>query len=279
MASIIDYKEWTQNHNFLDSKKYKLIKNNKRCFVAHHARRNVYSKIFKKPLSPEHSTFLLELLINPQFYSRYTRFLTELLVDTLFDGSQLIYGYNMKGGKTLNTRSLKEYLKKTKTRWMKDMEQYQFYYSDFKPDNLITINNRISLIDLESIRRITKTVPPPLNPKSNRIGIASAIKIELYDIGWYYAKIFKIQRKCKPISDASNIYSHPAKEEIIQESGEEIQENITHNEEIQENISHVEEIQENTSHLEEIQENATQENSRRNSEEEEIQEKPKVSGN
>jgi len=198
MVGIIDYTEWISSRDLSNSKKYKIIKDNNRCSVIYNIQRKIYIKIFKKPLTLEHSQFLTKLVSIPYFYRKYTRFLMDLMFTSTPDDSVLIQGYIMKGGKILNIRQLRDYLNKTKIQWLRDMEKYQFYFSDFKPANLININNQISLIDLESIRQITQTVPNPRSIK-NKQAVATTAKIDLYGLDWYYSKIYNIQRNIKPI--------------------------------------------------------------------------------
>ena len=188
MVAVIDYATWPKKDKFGNTSKYIVVRENQKCIVIHNIKKNIFIKIYKEPIKLENSKFLINLLTDFKFQNKYARFLIDVLIIHDEEKNKLIKGYTMHGGKTLTTATLKKYLYINKEIWKRDMRKYSFYYNDFKPDNLIMLDNYISLIDLDAIRQIRPHSPTKVKKYS-----ASKRKIELFDLGWYYSELVNIQ--------------------------------------------------------------------------------------
>jgi len=187
----------------LPMKSYKLVRDNKRNQIYHDKSSQKYLKLFNTPLDKEHSTFLFNLFHIPWFRKTFTPHLTNLVVKYDINRKEAvnknICGYIMNAGKTLDRNELIAHFRSHRNQscWKKSMKKFNFYYNDFKTNNLIKTSENgkkvIGLIDLEAIRPITGSQHHTEYSARNLSNIKR--KIELFQLKWYYDYLYKLQDK------------------------------------------------------------------------------------
>lgn len=180
----IEYNDWVITFDS-NNPRYETIKDNHRCIIYQDLKKKRFIKCYHDSLSQGHNDFLIEILSDPKFQRRFCPHLLYIIINT---ENNILKGYIMEAGRTLNTFELIEYMGVFKTIWKQYMENYCFIYNDIKPNNLIYAKGKIGLIDLEALKPITKDSPViDFNDKNQQI------KIEKFRISWYYQWAQKIQ--------------------------------------------------------------------------------------
>ena len=120
----------------------------------------------------------IDLFQNNSFKKRFCPALRTIIVE-----DNHLVGYITKKGRTLTVSELKRYCSNPmiQKKWKKAIAKYNFFYNDFKANNLIILPSRqISLIDFEAIARL---------PTGDNVQFTSRntqIKSKLFNLSWYY---------------------------------------------------------------------------------------------
>ena len=160
------------------SKKYQKLNKSKRNLIYFNQRKQLYCKIYSQPFSEQKTQFLIDLFQNNSFKKRFCPALRTIIVE-----DNRMVGYITKKGRTLTVSELKRYFSNPmiQKRWKKAITKYNFFYNDFKANNLIILPSRqISLIDFEAIARL---------PTGDNVQFTcrnTQIKSKLFNLSWYY---------------------------------------------------------------------------------------------
>ena len=108
---------------------------------------NIYTTIYKNPID------LYNMFIT---YEKYILFFCQGLI-SLIEENGLLKGYEMRKseGKVKKSDAIK-YIYQNKNIFIEFMQKSKYYYCDLDNKNMIYIDNNISLIDLDSFRKINK---------------------------------------------------------------------------------------------------------------------------
>ena len=89
-------------------------------------------------------------------YEKYINYLCIGLICIIEEDGKL-KGYQMKKGKPVSRNQCLKYIKENKNFLVEFLLKSEYFYCDWKHSNMILINNKISLIDLDSFHKIIKT--------------------------------------------------------------------------------------------------------------------------
>ena len=106
----------------------------------------IYTTIYKEPVD------LLTMFIK---YKKYINYFCSALISFIEEEGKL-KGYQMKKGNNVNKLRCIRYINNNKTKLINFMKESGYFYCDWKNSNMILINNKISLIDLDSFHKINK---------------------------------------------------------------------------------------------------------------------------
>ncbi len=134
----------------IDIKSLKLFHINRNHFNSKiYYKDGVFTTIYNNPID------LYNMFI---IYEKYINHFCSGLICLIEENSKL-KGYQMKKGNKIVKSDCLKYLNKNKKKLVEFMENSKYFYCDWKPNNMIKINNRISLIDLDSFHIIQKKKP------------------------------------------------------------------------------------------------------------------------
>ena len=101
------------------------------------------------------------------------------LLSIIEDDDGNFKGYQFREGKTISDNKFYSYIYKNKERLIKFLEKSKCYYCDFKPSNIIDVNGRINIIDLDSFKKISNL---------------QVIKVWNLRFSWYLDKIKELSK-------------------------------------------------------------------------------------
>lgn len=129
-------------------KLYHINKNHGNSSIYYDNKKNHYITIYNKPKP--------DLYLMFQNNSKYIKHFVPFLVNIIIDDNNLLKGYTILKGKTINNYFLIKYINKNKKLLIEFMNNSNFYYCDFTAFNIIQINGRCGFIDLDSFTKIKK---------------------------------------------------------------------------------------------------------------------------
>lgn len=144
MDNIIKFSDIKLNH----LKLYHVNKNHCNSIIYYDKKKDHFITIYNKSNSNLYLMF--------QNNSKYIKHFIPFLVNIIVDNDNLLKGYTMLKGKTINNFLLMKYLKKNKELLFEFMNNSDFYYCDFTAFNIIQINGNYGFIDLDSFTKIRK---------------------------------------------------------------------------------------------------------------------------
>ena len=106
----------------------------------------IYTTIYKRVIN------LYNMFIK---YEKYINYFCPGLVCLIEENGKL-KGYQMKKGRRVTEVKFFKYINKNKEKLIEFMEKSGYFYCDWKSSNMILIDNKISLIDLDSFNKIQK---------------------------------------------------------------------------------------------------------------------------
>jgi hypothetical protein len=165
MFKIIDFDDLKLNIS--DYQPYRERNPNK--YVIFH--NNIYSVIYTKPLN------LLTFIMENEEDIHY--FCPGMLSVIKEDGK--LKGYQTYIGQHICNKEFQYYMDNNKERIIEFTKKSKYWYVDWKPGNLLLINNKITLIDLDSFHLIQKSSVPKY--KKNFWGVT---------IDWYIDTVNEI---------------------------------------------------------------------------------------
>jgi len=102
---------------------------------------NLYIKLFGKN---ENMSYLTNILLNEKFFVLFPA-LNKIIYD-----KEKIIGYITYKGESCSKNDLTYFMKSNEKVLNIMIYEYKYWYYDFKPENLVRFNNKLSLIDLDS---------------------------------------------------------------------------------------------------------------------------------
>jgi hypothetical protein len=177
--------------NTFNFNNFKKINENARNIVYYNNGDKCYYKVYKKPLKPYFNKFLINLLRKETFVNMFCPALSAIIVRK--DGKMI--GYVCHKGEIFTKEQFIKYFSNSEIQqnWLRGMIRFGFFYNDFKPNNIITFGNNVSMIDLEAFRPLFNITDPKkkINLRSDKINL----KIQIYNLGWYYKFLRNYKRK------------------------------------------------------------------------------------